>query len=32
MLSIMKLLRIKLEEKSEVYALDFCRDALFLLL
>lgn len=25
-LSIMKLLRIKLEEKCEVHALDFCRD------
>lgn len=29
MLSIMKLLRIKFEEKCEVHALDFCRDALF---
>lgn len=25
-LSIMKLLRIKLEEKCELHALDFCRD------
>ena len=29
MLSIMKLLRIKLEEKCEVHTLDFCRDVIF---